>query len=365
MDVRDVNNTFIAKNCDRTALGVAETIDGVSVTGVQIHAPLIDAGTAAGSYYGLGELVITDISGRVLTTTTAIKAVPEIAIHQRSANGVNFFTSPVVKGASIYSYNLTPYKVPVEHVSVISGIDASLLDHEYMIKVRRIGSDNNKIKQTTVKTAYFHSAVAGSTAVQIATGLAAYINANFNTDPLVPIIATVTGASSDEVTITALPYEFEVGKFRYAKLNFVVELVNFTATVTSNDKVAFTDSGAVTHSHATKGAGTYMQIAEMEAFGKLYTGANKNLQSPNYRRTIVDMETDSAETYDTLVINWKHAQGDFSQNVRQEGSLTLFLATTNNDASQVGEDLIGIMAVLDKYIVTEWGVGILQEGNIT
>ena len=108
-----------------------------------------------------------------------------------------------------------------------------------------------------------------------------------------------------------------------------------------------------------------MQVAEMEAFGKLYTGANKNLQSPNYRRTIVDMETDSAETYDTLVINWKHAQGDFSQNVRQEGSLTLFLATTNNDASQVGEDLIGIMAVLDKYIVTEWGVGILQEGNIT
>lgn len=364
MDVIDVNNTFVAKDCDRTAFVGPETIDGAAVSGVQIHAPLIDAGTAAGSYYGAGELVVTDVSGRVLTVATAIKAVPEITIHQRSFNSENHFTGPVIKGGSITSYHLTPYKAPVEHVSVISGIDASLLDHEYMIKVRRIGTDNNKIKQTTVKTAYFHSALAGSTAIQIATGLVAYINANFNTDPLVPIIATLTG--TDEVTIQALPYEFEPGKFRYAKLNFVVELVNFVATVTSNDKGQITVTD--THEQATKGAGTYQQVIEMEAFGKLYTGANKNVQSPTFKRNIVDSETQLAETYDTLVINWKNAQGDFSQNVVQKGSLTLFLPVTNNATNQVGSTTIGaegIVPVLDQYVVTEYGVGIAQIGNIT
>ena len=79
------------------------------------------------------------------------------------------------------------------------------------------------------------------------------------------------------------------------------------------------------------------------------------------------METDPAETYDILTINWKHAQGDFSQNVRQEGTLTIFLAATNNatDGSQVGFTATGIVPVLDGYIVTEWGVGVAQVGKLT
>ena len=363
MDVRDINNTYVAEDCSRTA-GGAETIDGASVSGVQIHAPLIDAGTAAGTYIGAGELLITDVSGRALTTTIVGaegKLIPEIVIHQRSVDGNNFYSSPAIKGASITSYNLIPYKAPVEHVAVVHTIDNTLFDHEYMIKIRRIGTDNNKIKETTVKTAFFKSAVAGSTAAQIATGLAAYINANFNTDPLVPISAVV--ANTDELVITALPYIFEVGKFRYEKLNFVVELVNFDATVEYNDKADLTVTD--TYTHATAGAGTYEQVVQMEQFGKRYSGANKNVQSPVYRRDIVALETGLTETYDTLVINWTHAQGAFSQNVRQEGSVTLFLPVTNNGTNQVGVATTGIMAVLDAYVVTLYGVGTAQIGNIT
>lgn len=363
MDVRDINNVYVAEDCARTA-GGAETIDGASVSGVQIHAPLIDAGTAAGTYYGGGELLVTDVSGRALTSTIVAaegKAIPEIVIHQRSLNTENHFTSPAIKGASITSYDLIPYEAPVEHVAVVHTVDATLLDFEYMIKIRRIGTDNNKLKETSVKTAFFRSAVAGSTAAQIVTGLAAYINNNFNTDPLVPISAVV--ANVDELVISALPYTFEVGKFRYEKLNFVVELVNFTAEVEYNDKADLTVTD--TYTQATPGAGTYEQVVQMERFGKLYTGANKNLQSPVYRRDIVALESDTAETYDTMVINWTNLQGDFSANVRQEGSLTVFLPVTNNATNQVGVATIGIMAVLDAYIVTEYGVGVAQIGNIT
>jgi len=361
MDVRDINNAYVAKNCDRTAGTDTSNIDGNTVTGVQIHAPLIDAGTAANTYYGAGELVITDVSGRVLNTTTAIKAVPEIVIHQRSFDGTNHFTSPVIKGASITNYNLVPYKAPVEHLAVVHTVDNSLLDHTYMIKIRRIGTDNNMIKETTVKTAFFQSAVGGSTAAAIVTGLAAYINNNFNLDPLVPITAAV--ANTSELVITALPYEYEVGKFRYSKLDFVIELVNFDATVEYNREAALTVTDA--YAQATKGAGTFEQVSDMERFAKFYTGANKDLQSPIYKRNIVAFETQSAETYDTLVINWVNTQGDFSANVRQEGALTIFLPVTDNATNQVGVALIGIVAVLDQYIVTEHGTGVVQIGNIT
>jgi len=361
MDVRDINNVFIAEDCLRTDLLVAETIDGASVLGTQIHAPLVDAGTASGSYYGPGELVVTDVAGKVLTTATALKSIPEIVIHQRSVNGENFFTSPAIKGANITSYNLIPYKAPVEHTAVVYGIDNSLTDFSYMIKIRRVGSDNNEIKETTVKTAYFKSAEGGSTAAEIAAGLAAYINTNFNDDLILPVVASVAG--TEELVITAKPYEYETGKFSYSKLDFVVELVNFDATVAYNREGDLTVTD--TYPQATKGAGTYQQVADIEYVAKLYTGANKDLTSPVYRRNIVAMEADPNETYDTLVINWTNTQGDFSQNVRQEGSLTIYLPTTNNDTNQVGVATTGIVPVLDQYIVTEYGVGVAQAGNLT
>ena len=242
MDVRDINQLYIAENCDRTA-GGAETIDGASVTGVQIHAPLIDAGTAAGTYYGNGELLITDPSGRVLTTTiigSEGKLIPEIVFHQRSLNGRNHFGGKDLQGANITSYDLRPYVAPSEETAVVHTINATLQDYSYMLKIRRVGSDNNMIKEPSVRTAYFKSAAAGSTAAEIATGLVAYINQNFTNDPLVPVTAVVGGASSDAVIITAQALPFEVGKFNYEKLIFTVELVDaFSAIVDFQGELLF------------------------------------------------------------------------------------------------------------------------------
>lgn len=373
MDVKNINHVFVVANIDRTATVGTEVIDGLTVpTGsVQIHAPLVDSGAAALSYYNNGELVITDESGRTLNATLAVKAVKSITFHQKSLNGLNHFSSHTLEGSAITSYHLTPYKAPAEHVAIVHTIDASLTDHSYMLKVRRFGSDNNKLKETTVKTAWFKSAAAGSSAAQIATGLVDYINLNFSTDPLMPISAEVTGAASDEITISALPLPFEVGKYNYNKLDFGIELVNFTATVLYNDKADLVRN-AITHDQATGGAGTYAHVVEMENFAKMYFGANTNQLSPNYRRTIVDMDSEIFEDdgstpnrYDTVVINWARIEGNFSQDVRHAGAITLFLPVDDNATSQVGEAAIGIMAVLDKYIVTEYGIGIAQIANIT
>jgi len=370
MDVRDINNTYVAENCVRTDGTDTSLIDGKTVTGCQIHAPLRDDGAATTTYYGPGELVITDGSGRVLTDATALKAVPEIAIHQRSSNGLNHFGSKLIQGKNITSYNIFPYDVPVEQVAVLKDIDATLQDFSYMIKIRRVATDNNYLKQTTVKTAYFKSAAAGSTSLQILTGLAAYINTNFYDDPLVPVVASI---DTDELVISALPYPYDPGKFFYEKLHFVVELVEFTGTVTYNVGAQLVEN--TTYEIATAGAGTWMQVTDQEIFGKLYTGANKKVQSPVYRRDIVDLDAEqyeddgiAAERYDTLVINWTNAQGDFSMNVRQEGTLTIFLPVEDNTTSQVAEPTGGnssIVQVLDKYIVTEWGVGAAQIGKLT
>lgn len=373
MDVRHINQVFVAKNVGRTDTVGTEVIDTLTVPigSVQSHAKLVDAGTAATSYYANGELLITDESGRTLTTTTALKVVPEIVIKQRSYNGLNHFASAAISGTSITSYDLTPYLAPSEKVAIIHTIDATHTDYAYMIKIRRVGSDSNKIKEPTVKTAFFKSAVAGSTAAQIATGLVAYINTNFSTDLLMPFSAAVTGAANNEITISALPLTFEVGKSTYDKLDFVVELSTFTGTVLYNDTANLVRN-AVTHLEQTKGAGTYMQVAQMEDFAKMYTGANKDRMNGSYMRKVVALDAQqyeddgtTANRYDTVVINWTNTKGDFSQNVRQEGAITLCLPVDDNATNQVGLAAKGIMAVLDKYIVTEYGIGAAQIGNIS
>lgn len=361
MDVNVINNVFVAKDCARTA-GTSETIDGVSVTGCQIHAPLIDAGTAAGTYYGAGELVIADTVGRVLTTSNAnTKLVEAIKIHQRSFDGLHHYGSLAIRGEDIVSYNLLPYKAPVVQVVGVYGITTTIVaGTTYMVKIRRVGSEMNAVKYPTVKTAKY-TAVTGDTKVQVTAGLIAAINKEFSKDTIIPVTAT---AILDGFLVTAKDLAWELGKFFYKQLQFTVELTNFAAT-TFTTLTAATTYDSVTYVKATMGVGNYKQVAEAELFAKLYSGANKKVQSPTYRRTIVPIDAQVTETYDTVVIGWKHTQGGFSENIRQEGNVTLYLPVTNNATNQVSAATIGILHVLDTYIVTTFGVGAAQDGKQT
>ncbi len=360
MDVRDKSGVYVLKNCARTATAATEVIDGLTVpTGsVQGHAPLVDSGAAALSYIGHGELLITDEYGISLTAATALKSVRAIQFSQRSYDGNHFYASKALKGANITGYKFTPYEAPSQQTTIMHTIDASLADHSYMIKIRRLGTDNMKLKVPTVKTAYFKSAAGGSTAAQIATGLVAYINENFVNDPVMPVSAVVGGAANDAVIITALPLAWELGKYRYSRLKFTIELVNFNATLVNN---MYGDLlyNAITYDAATAGAGNYEQVADMEYFAKAYTGANRDAMSPLHRRVVVPLDVQEFEDdgttenrYDTIVINWVNLEGDWSANVQQQGSIVLFLPLDDNTTNQQDD----VLDTLNGYIVTEYEV---------
>ena len=360
MDYNVISNMFIAKNCARTA-GGSEVIDGVATgtMGVQIKSKLIDAGTAAGTYYGAGELLIVDPSGLSLVAGAgiyqAVKAIPDVKIAQRSYDGLHYYSSQAFAGKNITSYEVTKYAAPSEQVSVVHTIDATLADTTYLLKIRRINSSN---KDKSVKTVSFHTALAGSTDVQIATGLVAAINANLTDDITVPVTAIVGGAGGDAIIITASALDFIVGAEPYQKLQFVVELVSFDATQVNNVKDDLTYNG-ITYDHATAGAGTYEQVAEMEWSAKMFSGANTQKVNPGFRIDENALDTQLYEddgttknTYDLVVINWTNTQGDFSQNVRQDGSIIIALPLDDNGTNQQ----LDIINTLNKYIVTEYGV---------
>lgn len=350
MDVRDISLVFVAKECNRT--NGSDTIDGDSVTGVQIQTKLEDDGSAAETYYGAGEIVVTD-EGGVAQAVNITKAVPYIQFHQRSADGNHHFASPLIKGTTIKSYTVVPYLATTQQTTIVHTIDDSLDAHTYMLKIRRIGSEIKELKEPTVRTVSFKSASAGSTAAQIATGLVAAINTNLANDLVVPVTAVVGGASSDAVIITASAFPWELGKFKYERLRFVVELVNFDATIVNNMYDALTYN-SITYAKATIGAGNYQQVAQAEYFAKSYSGANRDLLSGVHRRNVVPMDYSTTNTYDTVVLGWENIQGDFSANVRQEGNVVLYLPVENNSTSS---QQLALITLLNSYVYTSLGIG--------
>jgi hypothetical protein len=362
MDTNFITSVYIAKNCARTN-GTDATIDGDTVTGCQINAPLKDNGAAAATYYGAGELVVTDASNKVLTAGTILsKSLEEIKFAQRSYNGLNFYGShPAIAGKNITSYVITPYKAAVEQVSIVHTIDATLLDTTYILKIRSVETNTMTTNlDKCVQSVMFKSAVAGSTAAQIATGLVTEINYNFNNHPTMPLEAVELsdGIGMNSIKITARPKEFIPGVFPYEKVRFTVELINFTATTVDNIGADLVYNG-ITYYMATPGAGTYEQVAQMEWQAKMETGANKEKVNPGFRKPEVALDTQQYEDdgttinrYDLITVNWTNTQGDFSQNVRQTGSVVIALPKDNNTTNQQTD----IKDCLNKYIYTIWGV---------
>jgi hypothetical protein len=360
MDIRDITNVFVAENCARTSSLAGETINGATVPigSVQVHAKLDDAGAASVSYYGPGELVITDASGLVLDNTVTKAAAPQINFVQRSADGNHHYAQLAVKGSKVTSYEFTPYAAKSEQTTVLQAIDSSLQDHSYMVKIRRLGTDNNKEKRPSVRTAFFKSAPGGSTADQIIQGLADYINLNFSNDDFMPVQATAD-LVNDALIIQALPLPWELDRYKYNRLQFVVE-TNFTVTMTNNMYADLTEF-TITYPKATLGAGSYYQVVEMESQAKLNTGVNRDKVAPGHvRRADVPLDAKqfeddgvTANRYDTVVINWENVQGDFQAGVKQQGSILCFLPLDNNTTNQQAD----IIATLNQYIVTEFGVG--------
>jgi hypothetical protein len=354
MEVRHINNVFVAKNCGRTS--ETNTIDGDSFTGVQVWAPTLTASgsTEASSYFGAGELVITNEAGTV--QDSGISKIESIVFHLRDIDGKSTYRSKAIKGASITDYILQSYEAPVQQTAIITNTDVND-SHTYILRIRREGSlPNNTPFQKTIS----YTSDASATGAEIATGLVAEINANFNDDEVLPLTASVDSTDDTEIIITAKALPFEVGKFRYEQLRFVVEFVSFDADVEYNKGQTITNSNGDSYTACTKGNGTYEQVAELDWFAKQYTGRHELLNS-RFPVTPIKLNVDEDETYDILTIRWNETKGSFSADTNQMGHITLALPVTDNATNQVDD----ILDTLDAYIVTNFGVGTAQKSNLT
>lgn len=359
MDVRDITNVFVAKDCARTAgSDTFPTGFGTITTGVQIFHPLTNLGAAANSYIGAGELLVTNLAGiNIVSGGSYTKdEVPGIKFIQRTSDGLGFIGSAPIKLGKVTSYNVYPYKARVEQTTVVEITTTPVIGTTYMLKIRRLASDNAAIKETTVRSISFKAATTSIT--DLATGLTAAINSALNEDTIMPVTAAVV--NTDEISITALPLPFDLEKFKNQRLQFVVEFVNLDGAFYNNMYGALS-RGTVTATAATIGQGTYKQVAELESAGLLYTGANRDKLQPSFKTHEVPLNAVSTATYDTVVINWENLQGDFSGNVNQQGTVTLFLPVS----VIVGEQTEEIVTILDDLLVTTYGIGSAQVGNLS
>lgn len=355
MDVRNILNYYVLKDCTRTN-GTGDTINGQTVAGVQVTSPKQDDGTPATTYFGPGELVITDASGKVLDATGLTSAVQDIILHLRSVDGETTYKSKALEGKNVIGYSLKPYEAPVLQVNEIHTFDVTN-DLTYIVRIRRTNAGQYGFGVNTVKSVSF-TASSAATASEIANGLANEINKNFNNDTLIPIKATVTTANS--ILLEALDLPWELGKYKYEQVRFVVELVSFNGTVESNLEASFTDQDTTVHAQATLGNGTYKQVADIEWEAKHFSG-HYDVLNGQVPVSPLKMNANSANTYDILTINWVRTQGSFSVDTQHEGDITLALPVENNATNQVAD----VVAALDKYIATANGVGTAVAGSLS
>lgn len=355
MDIKHINNFLVAKDCDRTNSIVPDTIAGDSVTGIQVTSSKQDDGTTATTYFGPGELAITDPSGLVVDNTVT-KAVEGIKFLLRTSDGQSVLPYKELAGATVTDYNLQPYTAPAELVASVTGIPV-YNDFSYIVRIRKVGTDKIKPGIPTSRTVNYISD-ATATATEIAQGLVDAINTGFSRETVLPVEA-VLNATDDGVVIKAKSLEWELGAFAYEKLRFVVELVSFEATTVYNNTADLTVD-TVTYPKATIGSGSYEQVADMEWFSRFFSG--EFVQNDKaFLANEIRMNANSANTYDILTISWKDRDQSFGVHTARQGEITLALPVENNATNQVAD----IVATLDKYIVTEFGVGTALTGSLS
>jgi len=171
------------------------------------------------------------------------------------------------------------------------------------------------------------------------------------------------------ITAEELPWDIE--SFKYRVVNFNV-FPNFTATVVSNlHATADVTINAVPTPPATKGIGTYKQVAEMEWASQGYFGYNRDMLAHNRARTVTPLSAQEFKTdgitpneYHILTINWEYTANHTLTGTDQRGSIILALPAEDAADSQVNKATVGIVPVLDKYIVTEYGVSVAQAAKL-
>ena len=366
------------------------------------------------TYFVNGEVVITDPSGKVLSTTTAVKAVDRIFIKQRASEGDGVYPAVEIPGKAITGYYAEFYTAPKEQVSTLTNPSIfKATETTYWLKVLPVLNPN---RRDTFVFSWRSGKVANPTQAQILVGLANNINLKGSYDKLLRIKAEVTydGAvtaivgsavvttGSKTVTLTShgitvigtlvdidgVIYEVAaipsvnvltltapfVGA---SKANAVISSVTDNTDDTFNlvitglpfifeegewnyEKGKFTislsedfETQFITTTRASRGCGTYEEIREMEYYTKNFFG-NDLKQHPIYP---VKYLYDSVKTkcYDKITITWENTETrNIAGNDIQSGALVIALPV---NAGQADGGTTTIEEVLNAYIVTSFGFG--------
>ena len=394
-DVKNIKQLLVGADCSRTA-----------------NVQALDKNLTS-TYFGNGEIVVTDASGKVLTTTTATKAIDRIFIKQRASEGDGVYTSVEIPGKAITGYYGEFYTAPEEQVSTLTNPSINY-DKEttYWLKVLPVLNPNRR--DTFVFS--WRSGKTVPTQAQILVGLANSINLKGSYDKLLRIKAEVTydGAitalanravvTTGSKTITSVAHAitvigtlididgviYEVATIPSvdtltltspfvgaSKANAVISSVDDATTDEFNlvitglpfefeegmwnyEKGKFTislsedfETQFVTTTKASKGCGTYEEIREMEYYTKNFFG-NDLKHHPIYP---VKYLYDSAKTkcYDKITITWENTETrNIAGNDIQSGAVVIAIPI---NAAQGDDATLGIAPVLNKYIVTEHLIG--------
>ena len=328
-------NFLVVDSCGRTA--------NVQVT---------DPATTA-TYIGEGELVIADDKGVALTTSTALKTVPAINVYIRNKDGE---VGPKIRipGKDIVAYRGRKYKAPVLFTAYAEVVNYNKTNHTYTLHIWEEGNFNVNhvpVSITTGDTAY--------TKPQLINAFVAAINLQFKTgnrDLSIPYIEASNVGNThiklvglDDTNYDALTKPRSINRFS-------VQAIDGFATITNNHLAALTVPESV--DKCTVGFGDWRDIESLEIHGK----ARDSFKYKELRSTGFPVKHEynvvAGETYDTVTIEWKSKMENNGVIFNQANqSLAIALPVTNNNASQVGAATTGIIAVLEKYIVTEHGIG--------
>ena len=345
MDIRNNAAIVIAKNCGRTA-------------NVQVK----DKATTA-TFYGPGEVVITNEAGTVLTASTALKSVSAIVIKARRADGLGY-QDVTIKGKDIKGYTGRQFLAPQSQVVVIDITEYNKTNFLYTLNFTDDQDFNMQPHRTQVSVEVGGTAL---TKAQLAAAFVAKINQRFGTgnyhNATFSLFAEV--ADTDKIKITALDGPFDGLNFSLFYQRFTVRAFDFAATIKDNKTAAIT--GSVTANRATKGFGHYEEVMQLEKTGRGFSQEDYGrISGMGYdRRPVYDTEVlgkyeadgTTVKRYASVTINWESESGGIVGNHTHAGAIHLFLPVEDAATSQVGVATTGILAVLNKYIVTEYGVG--------
>lgn len=327
----DTYKHFVIDKCARTA-------------NVQVKDPDTTA-----TYFGAGEMVITDKAGTTLTTSTALKSVEAIVLWLRNKDGSVAYRAELA-GKDITYYGVEKYKAYTPLTTYVEVTDFAKTNHEYLLEI----VDEGLVSETPCVSPI--SVVTGDTAytkVQLIDAFVAAINLRHKTVNRDQTIPRLTASNYDDTHIKIVAEEYTswdaLTRPRVVP-RFNVLAVNGWGTVTSNKYAALTSPEAVALFH--EGTGLGKQIAEVEVLAT----QQDNFTKMNYMGFPMarNYNYDAAETYDVVKINLTSRLDKRSVGVVEgKKQISIAIPVTSNDSAQAAD----IIAVLNKYINNQWGVG--------